>query len=217
VLLVVIAGEVARRKKKNQHFFKLEEFVVLSQGGDPYAWVCAELLPCVVGWKAWNKKKIKERLSEIATCSDESFLLLTLENNYSRWLAEATWIADNKDTDPPERAAKDFPESRYTNSGTSRRNGRSKWLHGWAREGYLRFNELYKLVAKDRLHRALFEKELMTTVCAANSRVVVVDDASDDDDIDIFPANDLDGLSGPIIHGRDDEGDDDDDDDDDEN
>jgi hypothetical protein len=206
-------GEVARRHKKGQTFFKLEDFIGLSPGGSPYAWVCAELLPCVVGWKAWNKKKQKERLSEIATCSDETFMLLTLENNYARWMAEAVWIAINKDTDPPDRAPKEFPDARYTNSGSSRRNGRSKRLHGWAREGYLRFNALYQLVAQDRLRRALFEKELMASVCSANGAVSFLDDDSDDDEIDIFPANDLDGLSvpaQPTRHAEDDEEGDDD-------
>jgi hypothetical protein len=36
-------------------------------------------MACVVGKKAWGKKKLKEALSDIVTCSDEAFVLLTLD------------------------------------------------------------------------------------------------------------------------------------------
>jgi hypothetical protein len=169
----------------------------LSPGGEPYEWMCTTLIPSVVGWKSWSRRKKKETLSDIATCSDESFVLLTLENNYLRWMAEAEWVAQNKDRSPVEQETKNYPEAKYTNSGKSKRNGRSRRLHGWAREGYLRFNELYQLVQQDRLRRANFEVEMM-----AKWRDGDPADGSDsepeDDDDEIFPANDLEGFVAPV-------------------
>jgi hypothetical protein len=54
--------------------------------------MCTTLLPCVVGKKAWGKRRLKEPLSDIVTCSDETFVLLVLDNNYVHWLAEAKWV-----------------------------------------------------------------------------------------------------------------------------
>jgi hypothetical protein len=39
-------------------------------GGAPYVWLCSTVMLCVVGKKAWGKKKLKEALSDIVTCSD---------------------------------------------------------------------------------------------------------------------------------------------------
>ena len=144
----------------------MADFRQLSPIGMPYDWLCQMLLPCVVGWKTWNKRKYKEPISDIATCSDKSFVLLTLENNYDRWMAEVNWLVGNKDKEPAEQAPKTFPDSRFTNSGKSKQNGRSKRLQGWAREGYLLFNALYQRVAQDRLRRANFESELMAQLRA---------------------------------------------------
>jgi hypothetical protein len=55
----------------------------LSPGGAPYVWLCSTVMLCLVGKKAWGKKTLKEALSDIVTCSDEAFVLLTLENNYN--------------------------------------------------------------------------------------------------------------------------------------
>jgi hypothetical protein len=73
------------------------------------------------------------RKKTIATCSDEAFVLLTLENNYERWMAEANWIVENDEIPEEDRAPKDFPGSKYTNSGKSKKNGRSCRLQGWAK------------------------------------------------------------------------------------
>jgi hypothetical protein len=194
----VCTGEVVKSAQKGEHFYKMHEFGRMSKGGKAYEWLCTKLIPCVVGSKVWNKKKNKETLSDIATASDESFVLLTLENNFERWTSEALWVLNNDTKEPDECDPKDFPASKYTNSGTSKRNGRSKRLQGWAREGYLRFNELHTLVSNDRLGRANFENELLeywrkhVPVYTSTSSL-----ATQDDEDDIYPANDLDGLVAP--------------------
>jgi hypothetical protein len=198
-----VTGEVVKHKKKGEKFFSMDEFRRLSPSGTPYQWLCSALLPCVVGSKVWNKKKYKLPISDIATCSDETFVLLTLENNYDRWLSEAHWLERNKDKEPQDREKKTFADSRFTNSGKSKQNGRSKRLQGWAREGYLLFNELHKRVANDRLRRANFESELM-----AQLRIGVdgtdTDSEEENEEEEIFPAHDLEGVvaSVPVMVAR---------------
>ena len=177
----------------------LVDVLQLSKGGEPYEWVCSKLLPCVVGVKNWKLGYLKEPISDVATCSDEAFLLLVLENNYSRWLSEARWLKANRYKDEEAQAPKNYPEAKYTNSGRSKKNGRSKRNQGWSREGYVRFNELYSLVHADRLQRAKFEQELMIYM----RQEIEGEDNSDDDiegaDDEIYPANDLLGAKDPTV------------------
>jgi hypothetical protein len=58
------------------------------------------------GPQSADQKMYKELISDIATCSDETFVLLTLANNYDRWMSEAQWLERNKDKDPNNRKAK---------------------------------------------------------------------------------------------------------------
>jgi hypothetical protein len=97
----------------------LEQILELSPSGEPYHWFCKHLLPCVVGAKLWHKKHNKELIGTIASCSDEAFALLTLENNYERWMAVARWHVDNANMAPENKAPKHFPGSLYTTSGFS--------------------------------------------------------------------------------------------------
>jgi hypothetical protein len=65
-------------------------------------------------------------LSDIVTCSDEMFVLLVIDNIFVLWLAEAKWIVNNQDKAVEEREPKVLPEFKYTNSGWSKKNGRSR-------------------------------------------------------------------------------------------
>jgi hypothetical protein len=151
-VILYFLGEVSKNLESGKMFYTLQEFLQLSPVGKPYKWICTHLMSGVVGNKAWTKKKHKETLCDIATCSDETFVLLTLENNYERWMSEALWCFVKEDKEPNERAPKMFPNSKYTNSGKSQKNGRSKRLQGWSQDGYVRFNELYTCVQDDHLH-----------------------------------------------------------------
>jgi hypothetical protein len=194
-----MAGEFEKLSSLKRKFFKLEDFSTLSKGGKPYEWLCTTLLPCVVGWKAWSKQHCKLPISAIATCSDEAFLVLILENNYSRWVSEAKWFIENKNKEDQKKAPKHLANAKFTNSGTSKKDGRSKRLQGWAREGYLRFNELYTLVAEDRRHRRQFELELLEQVCRSEQSVKTKKKDCDDIEQDIFPMHDMAGLAEPSM------------------
>jgi hypothetical protein len=156
-------------------------------------------MPCVVGKKAWGKKKLKKALSDIVMCSNEAFVLLTLENNYDRWMAECKCLMANKNKEPTECDKKTFPVSKYTNSRKSQFNGRSRRLSGWACKGYLKFNELYMLVRQDWQQRLRFECEmLMQLQQLAPPRTTSHTNMVNKEEI--FPANDWDGLEAPSNH-----------------
>jgi hypothetical protein len=210
--------DVMRALRKKEAVPLLEDILKLSLGGDAYQWVCVKLLKCVVGCSIWNRRYYKELLSEVATDSDESFVVLTIENNYQRWLDEArhhTGIIVGSanpaaEADVDDDAWKEnLPPARYTNSGANTSNGRgsNRRCGGWSRAGYLRFNALHGLVKEDRKRRANFELELKEQFAAEHELDDDID-ASDDDGEEIIPANDLTGVKQPVALAADDSDDD---------
>jgi hypothetical protein len=151
-------------------------------------------MKCVVGTKNWQKRAAKERLSNIATESDESFLVLTLENNWLRWWAEI------KHDDNNDEISLLGIQALYTNSGKSTKlgSGSSRRFQGWSREGYLRFNQLHAMVKEDRKQRATFELMLLEAMKAEiTSKNIRNNNESEDEEDEIFPANDMPGLQLP--------------------
>ena len=153
-----------------------------------YQWVCLRLLKCVVGCTVFGRRYYRESLAEVATISDESFVVLTIENNYNRWVEEANWNGE-----PGTKGV--FCDALYTNSGRSTKGGRgsSRRFQGWSRKGYLRFNELHQLVKEDRKRRANFELELKKQFQLeyGGSKGNFSDSEEEDE---IFPANDWNGM-----------------------
>ena len=188
--------EYAKQAKLKQEFPRITEITLLSKGGYRYAWVCTTFMKCVVGCHVWSRRAFKEVLSEFITESDESFMLLTLENNYSRWVQEAIFVA-NGDGEKPK-----LPDSLYTNSGYSRVKGKgtSRRFHGWSKQGYLRFNELYCQVKTDRNSRAQFELEVLESCRETHSGDYGEDGTDNSDDEEIIPANDMVGVKQPVMH-----------------
>ena len=149
-----------KKEGRSEDFPTMDDLLLLSDGGATYKWMCAKFIPFVVGFKHWGRFYRTQQLSSLATCSDESFLLLVLENNYERWVDEAEWLETNKDKPKAERSPRHWAAAKYTNSGKSQFNGRCRPCQGWSNEGYKRFNELHKLVKADRKGREEFEQEL---------------------------------------------------------
>jgi hypothetical protein len=187
-----VTEDLSSRRRRNALMPSMEEILLVSSNDETYKWVCTELMKCVVGYKMWTRRHYKETLSEIATCSDEAFLLLTLENNYAKWNDEWSWQLENRDKDKDQQSQKNWAESLYTSS-ESRAKRRSRRFQGWSREGYIRFNSLYAIVLQDRKRRANFEAELKTSFALKETRHSVESDEEDDLQ-DIFPANDMAGM-----------------------
>jgi hypothetical protein len=195
--------EMLRRNKKREELPKLQEFLLMSRAGANYHWVCEKLMKCVVGRNTWRKRYYKEVLSDIATVSDESFLLLVIENNFKRWMEEVEHRAKvaviTEDNESEDETWKDtIASALYTNSGKSRANGKgsNRRCGGWSREGCMRFNDLYGRVREDRKSRDAFEQALKERFAQAHSSNNE-DSGSEDEGEEIIPANDMKGVRQP--------------------
>jgi hypothetical protein len=200
--LLLAIGEIERRHKHPEEgpIPTLDDIMELSKDPDTYKWMCLKLLPFVVGHKIWIKQCYKSTISAIATCSDETFVLLTLENNYDRWQDEANWIVNNKHKDVKDQAKKVFATSKYTNSGT-KKNGKSRPFQGWSQIGYRRFNSIYNEVSNDRKRRGQFEQELLASL-QSNVNTENEESDSEAEEEEIYPANDFAGVPVPLRGAR---------------
>ena len=52
----------------------------------------------------WKKRRTKEKISKIATASDEAFVLLILENIWDEWIEGPLKSGKNEDQDNNEEA-----------------------------------------------------------------------------------------------------------------
>jgi hypothetical protein len=105
----------------------------------------------VVGAAKFRSKVLVQFLSNFVTVGDEAFALLVLENCEDKWMD----MHSNKIT-------KSKMTNKYTDGGSSVKSGRSRMLKGWSNKGLNRFNELFKMVRKDRARKDVtFEGEFL--------------------------------------------------------
>ena len=78
-VIFYVLEELQKMARKQQDMYPLGDLLLLSKGGEAYFWLCANLLKCVVGCTKWSQIHYKDALSEIATDSDECFLLLIVK------------------------------------------------------------------------------------------------------------------------------------------
>ena len=199
--LLVITEEFGVRKKKKENMPSMKAILRMSEDEETYIWVCCKFIKCVVGADNWKSNCFRRPVSEFVTNSDESFLLLILENNYIRWMEEALRAANRKkDIDEEEENGEDsLPEALYTNSGNSKTDGKgsSRRFQGWSMEGYKRFNRLHELVRSDRRRRSGFELRLKRILEEMTTRTGGGDDSDEEEEEEIFPANDWKNVRQP--------------------
>jgi len=160
------------------------------------SWGCMKLdihtLCCVATssrqlWvRVFGSSTLSKKISDFVTVSDEAFTLLTIENNYDRWMSKF-----NKEEDKHEVRAK------WTNSGKSAAGvGKSRKFDGWAKEGYKRFNELHHLVKLDRekWSRRQFEELLKEEFIEDCAKSLKADSSRCDDNEVVFPAHDFEDV-----------------------
>lgn len=104
---------------------------------EAYDAFCEFILPAVVGRKSRGSKFIDQKISEVATVSDEAMALLFLENSWDKWMARVA-NANN---------FLELPRSKYSHDGSG---NATQVHHGWKSSGMTRFKELLQLVAIDR-------------------------------------------------------------------
>jgi hypothetical protein len=186
--LFCCCGEL--KLEKGDDFPTMEDFLELHEGAQ-YSLFAKEFLKRIIGEKAWRSNCYRMLLSEYCSASGESFGLLTLENNYERWVA----MAESSDYGDKEGKA---PDALYTNSGKSRGGrGAPKRFQGWSMDGYKRFDELHKLVKEDRakLSRTAFEEELKHQLEEEFAKKQNRPKSSvEEEETDAYPAHDFDDV-----------------------
>jgi hypothetical protein len=140
-----------------------------------YVELCGRLLEGVVGKRKFAKQWAQKRsVMEIASISDEAMILLLLENNEQKWLAEhdakgknkkvTVTVANEEEVGGDARSKKkkdNGVRTKCTQTGKGNKNGMTKRNAGWADEGVQRFNVLFDLVQKDRENNGRwFDEEL---------------------------------------------------------
>jgi hypothetical protein len=103
-----------------------------------FTFLVEHVFGCVAGRKReWDALKSCTKVSDTnLTRSDEAFAVLLLENMWDQYV-----VPNGEDGKNPTQPKK----GRYTSAGSNRRHG------GWSKEGIERFNDLAKLVARNRL------------------------------------------------------------------
>ena len=66
----------------------MAEYQQLRKNEEAYRVFCELFLSCVVGRRKWTRQYLSRKVGEIATFQDEAFVLLLLENNWTKWYAE---------------------------------------------------------------------------------------------------------------------------------
>ena len=99
--------------------------------------------------KEWKIRRSNEKVSDIFTCADEAFAFLTLENDCNDWLM----IVDGKVSGGGQGANKvvqKYSKSVYTSWGATKKDGVTNKHLQWTMKGIQRYNELYRMVKKER-------------------------------------------------------------------
>ena len=125
----------------------LEEMLAMRQKDALCFWVAENLLKHVATDATWRRNCACAGLSTHMTRSDEACGLWVLENSYDRWT----------DMHKKNNMKSSDIRAKFTNSGGSEKNGRSRKYRGMSDEGVQRFNELVRLVGKDREDNKIWE------------------------------------------------------------
>ena len=72
--------------RQDQWFRTLEDFQALRKKKETFKHFCEQFLSIVVGVVTWRQQSLVKNVSQIATVSDEAFVLLCLENNWDKWV-----------------------------------------------------------------------------------------------------------------------------------
>jgi hypothetical protein len=127
------------RKGRFNEVFSMDRIIALRNDaleGEYYMDLSDDLLKTVVGATKFKENRCKKHLSEWFTITDETFLLLCLENYWQQWHYE--WMV-KRNGPPANKPAPEVINPRYT--GKTRGTKQS-----WSREGMERFNNLAVLV-----------------------------------------------------------------------
>jgi hypothetical protein len=134
-----------------------------------------KIVPVVDGVHKWSEKKkfVKNARPSMAfSVSDESFALVVIENNFSRWVDEhrKSKLIDDIGKDCGTRKGLGTIKPLYTNE-----NGTRGGKGGWYGEGMMAFNRAFQVVLEDRkkTERENLETDFVTVWLARGNKGVV--------------------------------------------
>jgi len=134
-------------------------------------------VPCVVGRRLYKKRLriFPKKDSALFTASDEAFMLLLLENSWSRWLDIYHNAPDDSTSSrtgclqPRKWKFVSDEPTLYTTGGIRYMHGKeSRSTNGWTSEGIKRYNELFRMVKRDRAERPGVFKEWVEELFESN-------------------------------------------------
>jgi hypothetical protein len=147
--------------------FRMEDFLKGRTDVEAYTVFFEHFVPCAVGKTEWERcigeagTITESKDSFLSTVSDEAFALLLLENSYERWFDLYTSNDGNvmQQRGVKQRRFESDVPTLYTRGGIKYDKYLSKEgeRKGWSDEGIIRFNELFKLVKKDRKDNSNFD------------------------------------------------------------
>ena len=133
-----------------ERLLEQDSYLELRNNKQAYTGFCDDILSNVVGRMAWDNQKHSQLVSEIASPTDEAWVLLLLENSWEVWMQ----MAKHSNYKIPENEERKQPK--YTKGTTS--TGRNE---GWSKQAILQFNELCALVIQDRKENTTFDQEYL--------------------------------------------------------
>jgi len=118
-----------------------------SPGNDAYYKFFDEMLSQVVGRTVWKRDTVLKPVRKIATCSDEAFAILLIENSFDAWIKQAEKITPTGHIGVPPIDVGNYQsgKTRYTANGAGTKKDK-----GWSEEGLKRYNELCHMVWMNR-------------------------------------------------------------------
>jgi len=127
----------------------LEQILIMrSPGNDAYYKFFDEMLSQVVGRTVWKRDTVLKPVRKIATCSDEAFAILLIENSFDAWMKQAEEkITPNGHIgiNPIDQGNYQSGKTKYTANGAGTKKDK-----GWSEEGLIRYNELCEMVWMNR-------------------------------------------------------------------
>ena len=105
----------------------------------------------VIGLRYYEKEKLRSKFSDYVTVSDEAFAVLTLENNWTRWMAMA--VANHyKESSVKTRWTVTRDKKKGSGHGTDDAidGPQARRYRGWSAHGINRYNQLFDDIKKER-------------------------------------------------------------------
>ena len=119
----------------------------------------------VIGLRRFEKEKCRKKYSDYVTVSDEAFAVLTIENNWLRWMAMAKakhwkdspvptkWTV-TRDKPTPMQNSKSKKRAVVKDADTDndmiQQGPQARRYRGWSAHGINRYNQLFEQIEKER-------------------------------------------------------------------